>query len=275
VPVHFILPILNNCLVERSEKQAFVTLTGIRLCEVFITRTGIIMPINKTNKLKALKKQEKYNNGKITETNIINTCKKLFWKKGYRNTTYTDICSKVNIHPGSITHHFKSKNNIARIIFDDLMNIFYEKTFELFPDEDKMQQVIVAMGMYQKLLFLNANFRRFTAEYSSELIHAIALQDYVNTASQAYQVTVEKVGKKKADFLFTAYKGMDCYIEPYINEHIDELTFEDIFEYISGIYYQFLPEDELKSRLERALKSLEDVTVECKGFDFLIVRNGH
>jgi AcrR family transcriptional regulator len=215
---------------------------------------------------------KKYANGVVTKDNIIDVCKELFCLKGYLGTTYLDICQKTKIHPGSIKHHFQSKKNIATFIFNEMMQLFYQKTAELFPQEDDQQQVILAMGMYQKLLFKDAVFRRFTSEYSSKDIHASSLSDYTNTASKAYAVTARQVGKKKADFLFTAFKGMDCYIEPYINEHIDTIAFEDMFEYTGSIYYQYIESDELKSRINKALTALKDIEITFDRFDISIVK---
>ncbi|MEI3231393.1 MAG: TetR/AcrR family transcriptional regulator [Gordonibacter pamelaeae] len=47
---------------------------------------------------------------------IIDVCKKLFYRKGYANTTYDDICKKADIPPGSITYHFRGKRDIAAVI---------------------------------------------------------------------------------------------------------------------------------------------------------------
>jgi hypothetical protein len=140
----------------------------------------------------------------------------------------------------------------------------------LFPDEDDLQKVMLAFGLYQKLFFQDPAFRRFTSEYSSEHIHAGTLHEYANTASKAYEVTMGRVGRQRADFLFTAYKGMDCYIEPYLNERIDELSFEEVYENISAIYYHFIPRGELADRRGRALAALTGVKVGCERFVFSI-----
>ena len=212
-----------------------------------------------------------YVNGLATKERIFEACKELFCEKGYLGTTYTDICKLAQVHPGTITHHFTSKKNIANIIFDDIIKVFYQRCAELFPGEDDLQQVMIASGMHQKLLFNDAVYRRFSSEYSSEVSHDKSLLQYTDTVPKAYEVTLARVGRKKADFLFTAYKGMDCYVESYIDAHIDELTFEEVFEYISVIYYQYEPSGALKKRIAKALASLAGVRITFNCFNISVL----
>ena len=61
---------------------------------------------------------------------IIDVCKKLFYRKGYANTTYDDICKKADIPPGSITYHFRGKRDIAAVIdaeYEAQNKIYIEK----------------------------------------------------------------------------------------------------------------------------------------------------
>lgn len=192
----------------------------------------------------------------MTKEKIIEVCKRLFCEKGYQKTTFAEICDISHVNPGTITYHHKSKKNIASVLYNEVMEVFYRRTEELFPHEDDLQQVMIAAGMHQKLLYQNPVYRRFSAEFSSECIHNDRLVDYTNRATKAYQITKERVGKKKAAFLFTAFKGMDGFIESYIDDHINELSFEEIFEFIAALYYQFVDSSELKERIGRALHSL-------------------
>jgi AcrR family transcriptional regulator len=214
----------------------------------------------------------KYSNGLATRERILELCKRLFWARGYRETTYQEICRGARIHPGTITHHFRGKANIAQAIYGEAMDFLHRRIDELFPLEDDMQRVMLALGAYHKLLFRSPAFRRFTSEYSSDGMHAVPLEEYAQAVSRAYEVTVARVGRKRADFLFMAYKGMDCYLEPYIGERLSDLSFEEVFEYVSSLYYQYLPHDELRGRLDRALASLSGVEVGCEAFKLSVSR---
>jgi hypothetical protein len=151
-----------------------------------------------------------------------------------------------------------------------MMEYYYQRTSELFPDEDDLQQVMIAAGIHQKLLFSDGKYRRFSSEFSSESIHADALETYIRHTPKAYTVTLKYVNKKRADFLFTAYKGMDRFLEPYINDHIDELSFDEVFEDIANIYYQYINGAELRKRVNRALRLLNALAISFDRFKISI-----
>ena len=52
---------------------------------------------------------------------IMTVALHLFVSRGYFNTTMRDIGSEANLSAGAIYYHFKSKEDIARSLFDDLV----------------------------------------------------------------------------------------------------------------------------------------------------------
>ncbi|MFZ7133902.1 MAG: TetR family transcriptional regulator [Eubacteriales bacterium] len=60
-----------------------------------------------------------YKTSKISKSKILEACKELFYLKGYTNTTYNDICVKADSNPGLINYYFKTKKNIAGMIYGD------------------------------------------------------------------------------------------------------------------------------------------------------------
>lgn len=213
-----------------------------------------------------------YTNGLTTKTKIIDLCKILFYEKGYNETTFTDICEKSQVNPGSIAYHYKNKKNIASIVYNEMMHMLDNSIAELFPYEDEVLQAIMGLGLHQKLLFDDPAYRRFSSQFSSEYIHAEALNQYTQIASKAYLLTVKYAGQKKADFLFTAFKGMDCYIEPYIEEHMDELKFDEIFQYSVELYYSFIRQDTLHHCIDRALDYLSQIVISADYFNVSVKR---
>lgn len=53
-----------------------------------------------------------YRNGTSTRQVILTACRKLFYEKGYHETSYDDICNAAHVNRGSIYYHFKEKENI-------------------------------------------------------------------------------------------------------------------------------------------------------------------
>jgi AcrR family transcriptional regulator len=212
----------------------------------------------------------KYSNGIATRESILAASKVLFCEKGYTETRFAEICKESRVNPGSVAFHFGSKKNIAAVLYNEAMNTFYQRTAELFPEEDELQQVIIAPGMHSKLLFTSSVYRRFSSQFSSEVIQADDLVSYEKRVFKAYELTCAKVGKKKADFLFIAFKGMDRFIEPYIEEHFDELNYEEVFEYVTQLYYQYIDSAELNNRIKKAVKQLSALEIIFDRFDITV-----
>lgn len=210
-----------------------------------------------------------YANGAITKERILEVSKELFYKKGYNDTKYADICTAANANPGTVSHHFKSKKNIASILYRASIVHFNETVQEIFPQEDELQQVMISKGIHYYLIFADAKYRQFSCEYTSDRV-ALGITDYIDNVSRAFKVTSDRVGREKAEFLFMAFKGMDCYIEPYIDENIDKLTFEDIYDNVASLHYQFLDKDELHGRIERAIACVKSLNISFDEFRFNI-----
>ncbi len=106
-----------------------------------------------------------YATGLETQEKILKTCKNLFYKKGYNETTFAEICKKANVNPGSIAYHFTNKFNIASKIYENLMQQFYETSLLIFPEQDELQQIMLALGLHLKLVFNDSAYRRFIWQY--------------------------------------------------------------------------------------------------------------
>lgn len=62
-----------------------------------------------------------YENGLETKAKIIDICKKLFYSKGFKKTTFKDISQLANVNQGLIVYYYKTKNILANTIFQDVM----------------------------------------------------------------------------------------------------------------------------------------------------------
>ena len=60
-----------------------------------------------------------YENGALTRQLIINACNRLFYEKGYNETSYADICAMAHVNRGTIYYHFHSKEEMR---YDVLWN---------------------------------------------------------------------------------------------------------------------------------------------------------
>jgi len=205
-----------------------------------------------------------------TRGRILDVCRRLFYEKGYTQTTYAEICRQANVHPGTITYHFGSKSGLGNALYRQIVEDYNEAVEAMFPEEDELQQKLIGNGLHHKLMFKDEAFRRFSSEFSTGDLSKGALTQYIDSASKAYRLTERYVGEERAKFLFVAFKGMDAYLERYVCENINELTYEQVFIYISEMYHPYLDRTELYARLTNAIRVIDTLDVEFKEFRVVI-----
>lgn len=59
--------------------------------------------------------------GEALRRKVLATALQLFSERGYFNTSIHDIRSEAGVSIGAIYHHFDSKENLAKALYDDLM----------------------------------------------------------------------------------------------------------------------------------------------------------
>ena len=72
----------------------------------------------------------KGNRGKKTRSDILQTASRLFALNGYFHTSTSDILESVSISKGAFYHHFKSKEDLALAILEQLRRDYQELLIE-------------------------------------------------------------------------------------------------------------------------------------------------
>lgn len=211
-----------------------------------------------------------YNNGLTTKNNILNACKELYFEKGYNDTTFAEICAKSGVNPGSVGYHYGSKRNIASYIYKEIIEKINYFAYTLFEDEDNIQKMMIGLGLHIMLLFENAEYRRFSAQYLSENAYDEDLDEYISMVPDVYRLSTERIGKEKADFYFVAFAGMDGHIESYIDKHINELDLNNIMHYYLELHYFFLEPEEVKRRINKTIQLIQILHIKMDNFDITI-----
>ena len=215
-----------------------------------------------------------YANGMETKGIIVDTCKRLFIEKGYKNTTYAEIYKVAMVNPGTIAHHFGNKRNIASMLYMGYMQQFIAATEELFGDEDDLQKAFIGLAMHRKLAFTDENYQRFIMEF---MLADLANDDeprYMVNDYEIYRTTAEAIGASRATFFFVAYKGIEAAVDAYYGRHPGRETFENMFANYAGMYFCYLPPEEVADRTARALAAMEHVTVELVDYEARVTRRG-
>ncbi|MBC3803377.1 TetR family transcriptional regulator [Acetobacterium fimetarium] len=106
-----------------------------------------------------------YKNGILTKKTITETCRTLFYEKGYADTTYQDICKKATVNPRTITRHCDSKKNIGIEIYSDFLIDIKEKTKKYLIDTCGEYNLrigtIIERIIFLDLIETNESYRRF------------------------------------------------------------------------------------------------------------------
>jgi len=78
--------------------------------------------------------------GKNTREEIVNAAKMLFYKRGYKRTSFNDVVTETGICRGNINHYFKSKSDILTAVIENRANEYislFSSWDEKCPDAKK------------------------------------------------------------------------------------------------------------------------------------------
>lgn len=78
----------------------------------------------------------KYSKKKKRQETILSAALKLFTRKGYFNTSVSDIQVASKMSVGSLYNYFKSKESIAITLYDNIENCLYEALCEIEKKHD-------------------------------------------------------------------------------------------------------------------------------------------
>jgi AcrR family transcriptional regulator len=211
-----------------------------------------------------------YANGQKTRENIINVCKDLFFKKGYKDTLFSEICATAQVNSGSVSYHFKEKSAIAKTIYAEMMMKISQRIKELFHDEDELTILLLAICIHHWLLFHDSAYRRFSVQITSECVCDIIDDKFEHFAPIAHDYLKKNMSPEKTDFFIAAIAGADSHIEFYIDRHIETLKYEEIARYTCELYHYFLDKACLSSCIERSLELVRNLEISNQGFDISI-----
>lgn len=160
---------------------------------------------------------------------IIDTCKKLFYRKGYLSTTYDDICREADIPPGTITYHFGGKRDIAAVIdseYEAQNKIYIEK---MCGDAYSKTQLMAIENFHMwKRNVENHNIRRFLLDISSDRLPNLAAHDVVRYYYQCVieEQKVREISDRELNLIVSTQLAMSDALLHTISMH-EDYTWED------------------------------------------------
>lgn len=107
-----------------------------------------------------------YGNGMTTRKIILDACQKLFYEKGYHETSYDDICKAAHVNRGSIYYHFKEKENIRYEVLWEITTYCYEEA-KKYCDTSRYA-FLVGMYIHWGKVLHDARIRKFELDYYAD-----------------------------------------------------------------------------------------------------------
>ena len=110
-----------------------------------------------------------YKVGDNTKAAILKGSRKLFYKKGYKNTTYNDLSANLNINRALIPYHFNNKTALGVSVYNDIITTVMNAVDELIDTDGLSEDLSAAFHMmiYYRL-FNNRHFVDLICDLANE-----------------------------------------------------------------------------------------------------------
>ena len=150
-----------------------------------------------------------YENGANTRKAIVDACTRLFYEKGYHETSFSDICKVAHVNRSTIYYHFSDKEEMRYEAQWEYITALKQIAEKYCPDTRYLY--ILAMAMFWKQMQSDGRMRRFS------------LQNCID-----FPVYTGK--KDLTHFYYTGYESMwGAFWE---RKNIPELAFASVYGYI-------------------------------------------
>ena len=182
----------------------------------------------------------KMNKAYIKRNNVIHQSARLFYYKGYKNTSVTDILKECKIPKGSFYYYFKSKNDLLMTVIDhhtdNLINFFNITVDDLS---------ILKLKIFFKEFFNNIELNKFHGGSPIGNL-AIELSDINDEARNKLVESYKKIEQRISFFLGT--------LKQYHSEEYSEME----PELYARVLVSLLEGTMLKIKTERNSSSIKD-----------------
>lgn len=230
-----------------------------------------------------VKKMANYENGLDTKAKIIDTCKVLFYNKGYNKTTFKDIGVHADVNQGLIVYYYKNKNILANTIFQDIMTDMMKSIEEIYSNEDLLTQYFISDFWYFRLLYDDAYFRNFIATCCQN--GSLKKQtEFFDTEYQKYYDGIISffedgyiVDMSLKEGLLTVFEGMKDNYSAYVCQNYKRMTTDVATTNYITIYCHLMdiPKEIYGSKMLNAELLSNQVEVSIKNFSFKVEHVHH
>lgn len=177
-----------------------------------------------------------YKKGMDTKHTILTISKKLFYENGYIKTSCKKICEEAEVNLGLIHYHFKTKKNIATIIYTYFLIEVKDLVKNIMTNElnnyELKYAIAVENWIYMSLLLKNESYKKFYYEICKESLlldeNTKIIEFFFKLHNNTYNLNLTP-NEIKLIRVVNATSGMGL-VEKYIEGYFD-MTLEELIEY--------------------------------------------
>lgn len=177
-----------------------------------------------------------YSVGVATRSKIYKAAKALFYQQGVHETSYAHICAAAEVNKGLIPYYFKSKMNIACMVYRDFIAAIDNALVERWGEGSLSapeRNIIFELLMF-RLLRANKNVLRFYSQVMSDPeCHATTLasqEEVMNELAQGSHVSVDESELRSIICMVNGTEGelVMALCDGYLTESTEDFVRRDI-----------------------------------------------
>jgi len=177
-----------------------------------------------------------YSAGNETKRKIEEAARSLFYRHGFNNTTYAQVAKLAGVNLGTIVYHFKSLDNLADIIYQDIVQerkVVYEHKVERIFGNNAFSRAAMVLGQYKVNTQSYAdypNYARFISERMliSTTWNSPAFDYSLYDICRDYKLPIKMNEYILQKYLFLPYATIAVSA---LNRGDIDLSVDEIFEY--------------------------------------------
>lgn len=197
-----------------------------------------------------------YSVGDETKENILAAARKLFYEKGYVETTYADLCEYTGIRQGNLHYHFNSKMLLAKTICLETGETINAEASALLGEEgDPILHYVLCMFIFWYKFYNDPKYRRFIYQATLEIVTKESPEEYFNIFFGKFGL-IEDYNNKFNKINIMSCMAIDSVLPSFIINNLDKYTYEEMSEYTLTIYCLILGINQQKLK-EAIIKSVE------------------
>lgn len=205
-----------------------------------------------------------------TKKKIISASIKLFNEKGYYDTNIKDIAKEANIVHSSIYYYFKNKENIAREIFDNIIEKITKISLDIYKNKpDLLLNIMIKYILIFKFVALNKATQALYydivqySDYDNENLERLKDTFFQEVKVLFKKYDVELSEKRLKAYILTSDAFAKALFKGIIRGSID-FTLKEAIDYFCRhmfIHDIKIPDDIYYSTLNEAFEICENITL--------------